>query len=262
MTQPPDPPTVYRCIAAVSAEIAQTGISKSRNNATQGYQFRGIDDVYNALAPVMAKHGLVILPRMLSRETTERPSKNGGVLFTTVIAAEFDFVSSWDGSIHTTRAYGEAMDTADKSTNKAMSAAYKYTAMQTFCIPTEGDNDADAGHHEPSTVAAPPAHNASAKSEPQAIPQAWQRFTPPPEAVAANLTPPARRAVANGHGADLTISERQANRLYAIAGANGWTKLEVQGWLKNKWGYESAMEIPKAQIYESIIEGLKGEVEP
>ena len=46
--------TVYQLIAAVSAEIAQDGISKSRKNQQQGYSFRGIDDVYNALAPVMA----------------------------------------------------------------------------------------------------------------------------------------------------------------------------------------------------------------
>ena len=49
--------------------------------------------------------------------------------------------------------YGEAMDSGDKATNKAMSAAYKYAAMQAFCIPTEGDNDADATTHE---VAAEP----------------------------------------------------------------------------------------------------------
>ena len=42
-----------------------------------------------------------------------------------------------------TATYGEAMDSADKSTNKAMSAAYKYMCLQVFCIPTEGDNDAD-----------------------------------------------------------------------------------------------------------------------
>ncbi len=36
------------------------------------------------------------------------------------------------------------MDSGDKSTNKAMSAAYKYAAFMTFAIPTEGDNDADA----------------------------------------------------------------------------------------------------------------------
>jgi hypothetical protein len=39
------------------------------------------------------------------------------------------------------------MDSGDKATNKAMSAAYKYAALQTFCIPTEGDNDADAVTH-------------------------------------------------------------------------------------------------------------------
>ncbi|NCX56260.1 MAG: single-stranded DNA-binding protein [Burkholderiaceae bacterium] len=113
----------------------------------QGYSFRGIDDVYNALAPVMAKHGLVIMPRILSRELTERASAKGGVLFSVVVEAEFDFVSSHDGSKHTVKTYGEAMDSADKATNKAMSAAYKYAAFQTFCIPTEGDNDADAVTH-------------------------------------------------------------------------------------------------------------------
>lgn len=140
--------TVYQLIAAVAAEIAHEGISKSRKNQSQGYSFRGIDDVYNALAPVIAKHGLVILPRIVSRELTERASAKGGVLFCVVVEAEFDFVSSLDGTKHTVKTYGEAMDSADKATNKAMSAAYKYAAFQTFCIPTEGDNDADAMTHQ------------------------------------------------------------------------------------------------------------------
>jgi hypothetical protein len=138
---------VYQCIAAVSAELAQTGISKDRKNDQQHYSFRGIDDVYNALASVLARHGLVILPRMVSRSQTERTTKTGGALFYTTVEAEFDFVSAHDGSRHTIRTYGEAMDSGDKSTNKAMSAAYKYAAMQAFCIPTEGDNDADSTTH-------------------------------------------------------------------------------------------------------------------
>jgi hypothetical protein len=60
---------------------------------------------------------------------------------------EFAFVSVSDGSTHIVKTYGEAMDSADKATNKAMSAAYKYACLQTFCIPTEGDNDADATTH-------------------------------------------------------------------------------------------------------------------
>jgi hypothetical protein len=144
---------VYAAINAVQKQLAVTGISKSRSNTQQGYKFRGIDDVYNALAPVLAKHKLVIIPRIDSREVVERQTAKGGVLFNVTVAARFMFVSAQDGSRVTVRTYGEAMDSADKATNKAMSAAYKYAAFQTFCIPTEGDNDADAHTPEP-TVAA------------------------------------------------------------------------------------------------------------
>jgi hypothetical protein len=138
---------VYQLIAAVAADIAKQGIAKDRNNQAQGYKFRGIDDIYNALSPIMSKHGLVILPRILARTVTERTTPRGGVLFYVTVEAEFDFASSVDGSIHTVKTFGEAMDSGDKATNKAMSAAYKYAAFQTFCIPTEGDNDADAHTH-------------------------------------------------------------------------------------------------------------------
>jgi hypothetical protein len=140
---------VYECIAAVSADIAKTGISKDRDNQQQHYKFRGIDDVYNALAPLISKHGLVIIPRILTRSVVERQTQKGGTLFYVTVEAEFDFVSAKDGSKVTARSFGEAMDSADKATNKAMSAAYKYTAFQTICIPTEGDNDADAKTPEP-----------------------------------------------------------------------------------------------------------------
>ena len=139
---------VYQLIAAVSADIARQGIAKDRNNAQQGYKFRGIDDVYNALSPIMSAHGLVILPRIMGREVSERVNQKGNALFYVTVEAEFDFVSSHDGSKHTVKTYGEAMDRGDKATNKAMSAAYKYACFQAFAIPTEGDNDADAHTHE------------------------------------------------------------------------------------------------------------------
>lgn len=141
--------SVYQAINKVQAELSTTGISKDRTNTQgSGYKFRGIDDVYNAVAPLLAKHGLCIIPRMLSRTCDERQSKNGGALFYVTVEAEFDFVSAEDGSKATARTFGEAMDSGDKATNKAMSAAYKYAAFQTFSIPTEGDNDADAHTHE------------------------------------------------------------------------------------------------------------------
>lgn len=136
---------VYQAIADVMTAFSTEGIAKNRTN-TQGatYKFRGIDDVLNALSGHLSKAGLVIVPRVLSRECVERTTKNGGAIFYTNVDVEFDLISAEDGSKHTARVQGEAMDTSDKSTNKAMSAAYKYMAFQTFCIPTEGDNDADA----------------------------------------------------------------------------------------------------------------------
>jgi hypothetical protein len=144
----PTTPKVYESIAAVMAKLAATGIGKNNNNTQQGYKFRGIDDVYNALAPLLSAEKLLILPRVLSRMVTERATQKGGVLFYVVLDVEFDLVSGIDGSKHTIRVCGEAMDSGDKATNKAMSAAYKYACMEAFCIPTEGDNDADATTHE------------------------------------------------------------------------------------------------------------------
>lgn len=140
---------VYQSINKVMADISQIGIAKNNHNSQgNGYKFRGIDDVYNALAPLMAKHGLLMIPRVLARNVVERQSKAGSALFYTVLDIEYDFICSEDGSKHTARVFGEAMDSGDKSTNKAMSAAFKYAALQTFCIPTEGDNDSDHTTHE------------------------------------------------------------------------------------------------------------------
>lgn len=146
---------VYKAIAAVQGELAKVGISKDGVNESQKYKFRGIDQVYGALAPLLAKHGLCVIPRMVERDMHERVTvkewqgqKKESVLFYVTVKAEFDFVAVSDGSKHMACTYGEAMDSGDKATNKAMSAAYKYAAFMTFAIPTEGDNDADSTTHE------------------------------------------------------------------------------------------------------------------
>lgn len=140
---------VYKAIGAITQAMSREGIAKSRRNTQgAGYNFRGIDDVLNSLSGLLAEHQLCIIPRVVSREQVERQSKQGGALFYTCVEVEFDLVSAVDGSIHVARMAGEAMDSSDKSTNKAMSAAYKYMALQVFCIPTEGDNDTENHTHE------------------------------------------------------------------------------------------------------------------
>lgn len=144
---------VYAAINAVQAALSKIGITKNREakdwNNKPMYAFRGIDDVYNVISPLLAEHHLCIIPRMVSRDCVERKSTKGAALFYVTVEAEFDFVSADDGSVHTARTFGEAMDSGDKATNKAMSAAYKYACFQTFAIPTEGDNDPDATVQDP-----------------------------------------------------------------------------------------------------------------
>ena len=126
----------------------RTGISKGRNNQQQGFKFRGTHDVYNAMSPLLASAGLCVLPRVTSRQVTERQAKSGGVLFNVALDVEFDLCCAEDGSKHSIAVSGEAMDSGDKATNKAMSAAFKYACMQVLCIPTEGNPDADSETHE------------------------------------------------------------------------------------------------------------------
>lgn len=186
------PLKVYRAITAITGELAKVGIAKGRKNTQQGYQFRGIDDVYAALSTLLNHYQLCVIPRVLSRSTTERQTKSGGTLLYTVVDVEYDLVSADDGSKHTARVVGEAMDSGDKSSNKAMSAAYKYFALQTFCIPTEGDNDADAHTHEPAPNL-PPGYEdwqadmvAKAEEGVPALQEAWKKSPGDYRALASN----------------------------------------------------------------------------
>ena len=138
------PPEVYRAINAVTAALAGDGIPKARTNAIELYQYRSIDDVLNRLAPLIAEHRLCILPRVLERIITDRPSAAAPIRVTILLRVAFDLVSVEDGSVHTVEAYGEALDDGDKGTAKAMSAAYKAVMLQAFCIPVTGTEDADA----------------------------------------------------------------------------------------------------------------------
>jgi hypothetical protein len=134
---------VLKAINAVQAALVMTGISKDKKNQMQGYNFRGIDDMYNALAPLLAKAKLVVLPSYSDRNVVERRTDKDKALFYVTLRGEFTFRSTEDQSEVKVSTYGEAMDSGDKATNKAMSAALKYAFMQTFTIPTEGDNDTE-----------------------------------------------------------------------------------------------------------------------
>lgn len=135
-------PEIYSKINAIMQEIPAIG--KDKQNKQQGFAYRGIDDVMNVLFPLLSKHGVFVVPEVLSTSRTERQTKNGGNMAFTVSTVRYTFYAT-DGSSVSAVTTGEGMDSADKSTNKAMAAAMKYAFFQTFCIPTEeaGNDDPD-----------------------------------------------------------------------------------------------------------------------
>ena len=136
------PKGIYQAMAAIAAEIGAIGKDK---RCTQGasFAYRGIDDVYNALNPIMAKHGVFVLPIAGERTTDQRQTKTGGIMEIVVMRMTYKFCHA-DGSYVEAVTVGQAMDSGDKATNKAMAIAHKYAILQAFCIPTEDMEDPDA----------------------------------------------------------------------------------------------------------------------
>jgi len=146
MTARQQAPHVYRAINAITAAFARDGIPKTHTNIRDQYQYRSIDDVLNRLGPLLAKHRLCVLPRVLKHRTRECAGEQDAMLVSVRLLAAFDLVSARDGSCHTVQGWGEALDGGDKGTAKAMSSAYKSAMLQAFCIPVACD-DADAASH-------------------------------------------------------------------------------------------------------------------
>ena len=136
---------IYEAINAVMTDIGAIG--KTSKNATQGFMFRGIDAVMNAINPALVKHKVFIVPEILEQTREERTSSKGGTLIYSVCKIRYTFYAE-DGSSVEAVVIGEGMDSGDKATNKAMSIAFKYACFQVFCIPTEEMVDPDKESHE------------------------------------------------------------------------------------------------------------------
>lgn len=136
---------IYEAISATMNDVGAIG--KNTRNTQQGFMFRGIDAVMNALQPALIKNHIFVVPEVLEQTREERVSQKGGNLIYSICKIKYTFYAE-DGSFVTAVVIGEGMDTGDKATNKAMSIAFKYACFQVFCIPTEEMKDPDAECHE------------------------------------------------------------------------------------------------------------------
>ena len=136
---------IYKAILACMNDIGAVG--KNSKNAQQGFMFRGIDAVMNAINPALIKNGVFVVPEILEQTREERQTQKGNNLIYSVCTVRYTFFAD-DGSSISAVVIGEGMDSGDKATNKAMSIAFKYACFQVFCIPTEEMKDPDAECHE------------------------------------------------------------------------------------------------------------------
>lgn len=145
----PRPKNIHESIEAMTALLAKEGIAKDKGGTQEiKYNFRGIDDIRNVIAPLQKECALNIIPKVLKRDEKERPTKNGGFSLWVTLDMEFDLTNTIDGSKVTAPIIAEAVDYSDKATQKAMSQAYKMMAINVFNIPTEGEQDTDAEKKE------------------------------------------------------------------------------------------------------------------
>ena len=172
---------IYEAIASIMAKGCAIG--KEKRNQQQGFLYRGIDDVMNAFNPLLAEHGVFVVPEVLEATREERQTSKGGNLIYSVLRVKYTFYAS-DGSNVSAVVVGEGMDSGDKASNKAMAVAMKYAMFQVFCIPTEEMQDPDAqtpppsSRKDPSTRPGGLAQDDRRAPEPrQEAPREAQKFT-------------------------------------------------------------------------------------
>lgn len=137
---------IYEAISKCMEEIGAVG--KDDVNKQQGFKYRGIDAVMNAINPALVKNHVFIVPEVMDQQRQERTTSKGSVLIYSICRIKYTFFAE-DGSYIEAITVGEGMDSGDKATNKAMAIAFKYACFQVFCIPTEEMQDPDAVTQDP-----------------------------------------------------------------------------------------------------------------
>lgn len=134
---------IYKAISEVQKALANRGISKDKRCQGGGnFAYRGIEDVYAALSPLLADAGLIITTNRIERleDVTSGGQKPMRLVRIKVI---FRLFAVEDGSFLDVESLGEGADMSDKASGKALSYAYKQMVFTNFAVPVEGQPDSD-----------------------------------------------------------------------------------------------------------------------
>ena len=213
---------IYESITKIMEEVPAIG--KNQVNTQQKFKFRGIDDVMNALQPILAKNKVFIVPEILEQIREERTTKSGSGLIYSICKIRYRFYAE-DGTFIEAITIGEGMDSGDKATNKAMAIAMKYALFQVFCIPTEEMKDPDGETPEESNKKVPQNQQEQVKQTSQSNKENMQEL----------------------------ITEQQSKTIFGMMISKG---LDVEKILQKNYGITNTKQLTKQQ-YVSILNKLK-----
>lgn len=201
-------------------------IAKSQRNQAQGFNFRGIDVVMNAIHPVFAKVGLFVTPDVISHECKEITTAKGAKMFHHTMNVGFKFRGAGCRDSIFCSTVGEASDSGDKGAAKCMSIALKYALFQTLMIPLEADSDPDA--HSPHLEAPEPA----------------------PKALSPKGASP-KASVAVTAGAATAVDQAEFDRIRKESEGTGWVLREAKSVANPQTGAPPLTNELKDQIQEA-----------
>jgi hypothetical protein len=136
---------IVQALASIMDSVG--AVRKADRNSSQNFNFRGIDAVVNAVSPALRHYGVVVTPELQSVEYgTVEIGKNRTAMGHVRVVVKYTFTAE-DGSSLTATVPGEAMDSGDKATAKAMSVAFRTALLQALALPTD-EPDPDSQSYE------------------------------------------------------------------------------------------------------------------
>lgn len=165
-----DKPTIYEALSRVMAAVQ--AVRKGDRNNEQGYNFRGIDAVVNAVGPALREHGVLVVPLVEDASWRDVLTVRDKKSRECTVRVRFRFYGPAGDHIDAVTP-GESMDFGDKGAAKAMSVAFRIALLQALAIPTdEPEHDPDAHSYERAQGPSPRAvelfeqiHNATTPEE-------------------------------------------------------------------------------------------------
>lgn len=142
------PGKVFAALAAAKREVGTVG-KNGQVTEYGNYAYRRFDDVLNAVAGPLDKHGIIVAPRV-----TEHHERFDGKKHFVRVAMSVTFFAD-DGSHLTSSSIGEAFDVGDKASTKAQTVALRIILCSVLNIAYDEMQDPENGRQHTNTPADP-----------------------------------------------------------------------------------------------------------